>query len=137
MNIPVVSDKLESAGAGSILGSAVIALENDDDLSARASDVLTENGFDNIAVVSGPLAEGYASEGPYDVIFVGGSVDEIPQALLDQLKDGGRLVAVVGQGLGAFALIYTRDGDVVSSRRAFNVSVKPLPGFAKSPEFSF
>ena len=126
-----------SSAVLSILGSAVIALESDDDLSARASDVLTENGFDNIAVVSGPLAEGYASEGPCDVIFVGGSVDEVPQALLDQLKDGGRLVAVVGQGLGAFALIYTRDGDVVSSRRAFNVSVKPLPGFAKSPEFSF
>jgi protein-L-isoaspartate(D-aspartate) O-methyltransferase len=63
----------------SLLGNAVIALESDEELADRATDILLENGFDNVAVVTGPLAAGYASEGPYDVIFVGGAVDEVPE----------------------------------------------------------
>jgi protein-L-isoaspartate(D-aspartate) O-methyltransferase len=126
-----------SSAVLSILGSAVIAVENVEELSARATDTLSENGFDSVAVVTGPLKAGFASEGPYDVIFVGGAVDEVPDTLFEQLKDDGRLVAVVGHGLGGFATLYTREGDTISSRRAFNLSVKPLPGFQKKPEFSF
>jgi len=138
------SDLVLDIGAGtgyssavlSTLGSAVIALESDEELAARATDILIENGFDNVAVVTGPFPQGYASEGPYDVIFVGGAVDEVPSALFDQLKDGGRLVVVEGHGLSGFATVYLKDGDFVSGRRAFNLSVKELPGFQKEPEFS-
>jgi protein-L-isoaspartate(D-aspartate) O-methyltransferase len=126
-----------SSAVLSILGSAVIALESDEDLALRATELLIENGFDNVAVVTGPLADGYASEGPYDVIFVGGAADELPDRLFEQLKDGGRLVAVEGHGLGGFATLYVKDGTVASGRKAFNLSVKPLPGFEKVPEFSF
>jgi protein-L-isoaspartate(D-aspartate) O-methyltransferase len=125
-----------SSAVLSKLGSAVIALEADEDLAARATDILIENGFDNVAVVTGPFAQGYASEGPYDVIFIGGSVDEIPSALFDQLKDGGRLVVVEGHGLSGFATLYVKDGEFVSGRKGFNLSVKELPGFRKEPEFS-
>jgi len=125
-----------SSAVLSKLGSAVIALESDEELAARATDILIENGFDNVAVVTGPFNQGYASEGPYDVIFVGGAADEVPSALFDQMKDGGRLVVVEGHGLSGFATLYVKDGDVVSGRRAFNLSVKELPGFQKEPEFS-
>ena len=84
-----------SSAVLSKLGSAVIALESDEELAARATDPLVENGFDNVAVVTGPLEAGYVAEGPYDVIFIGGSVDSVPEALFGQLKDGGRLVVVV------------------------------------------
>lgn len=126
-----------SSAVLSKLGGAVIALESDEDLAGRATDVLVDNGFDNVAVVTGPLGEGYAAEGPYDVIFIGGAIDDVPESLFDQLKDGGRLVAVVGQGLGAFANVFVRNGDTVSGRRAFNLSVKALPGFQKEPAFEF
>ncbi|MCI5073809.1 protein-L-isoaspartate O-methyltransferase [Oricola sp.] len=125
-----------SSAVLSRLANAVIALESDSELSDRATDLLLENGFDNVAVVTGPLTEGYAAEGPYDVIFVGGSVDAVPEALFDQLKDGGRLVVVEGQGLSGFATFYLKEGDYVSGRKAFNLSVKALPGFARKPEFS-
>ena len=125
-----------SSAVLSKLGSAVIALEADEELAARATDILVENGFDNVAVVSGPFTAGYAGEGPYDVIFVGGAVDQLPDALFGQLKDGGRLVVVEGHGLSGFATRYVKNGDFVSGRKAFNLSVKPLPGFEKEAEFA-
>ncbi|GAB4351053.1 MAG: protein-L-isoaspartate O-methyltransferase [Oricola sp.] len=125
-----------SSAVLSRLGSAVIALESDEELAARATETLVENGFDNVAVVTGPFTQGYASEGPYDVIFIGGAVDEVPQALFDQLKDGGRLVVVEGHGLSGFAKIYVKDGEYISGRKAFNLSVKELPGFQREPEFA-
>ena len=126
-----------SSAVLSLLGNAVIALESDEELADRASEILLENGFDNIAVVTGSLDAGYAGEGPYDVIFIGGSVDSVPDALFDQMKDGGRLVVVEGHGLGGFATLYVKDGAYVSGRKSFNLSVKALPGFQRKMEFSF
>jgi len=119
------------------LASSVVALECDPALAASAGETLSQLGHDNVAVVEGLLEQGYPSEAPYDVIFVGGAVDEIPEALLSQMKDGGRLVAVVGQGNAGVARVFTRSGEVVSSRRGFNAAVQPLPGFLRAPAFEF
>lgn len=127
-----------SSAVLSRLCGAVIALEQDEALAARASQNLSDHGYDSVAVVTGTLAEGYASEGPYDVIFVGGSVDFVPDSLFEQLKPGGRLVAIVGRGSSAFATLYLRDDEgVLGHRKAFNLAAKPLPGFQKAAEFEF
>jgi len=119
------------------LASSVVALECDPALAASASETLSGLGHDNVAVVEGPLEQGYPSEAPYDAIFVGGAVDEVPDALLSQLKDGGRLVAVVGRGNAGVARVFTRSGEVIASRRGFNAAVQPLPGFLRAPAFQF
>lgn len=143
---PRPSDLVLDVGCGlgyssailSRLSGAVIALESDEALAARATETLGDNGFDSVAVVPGPLNEGLVGEGPYDVIFMAGAVDFVPSALLDQLKPGGRLVVVEGHGPTGFAVLHIRDDEgVLSHRRVFNVSAKPLPGFAKEPEFAF
>ena len=126
-----------SSAVLSRLASFVVALESDSALAGRANTVLPKLGYDNIAVVEGPLAEGYASEAPYDVIFINGAVDRTPQALFDQLKDGGRLVAVVGHGNTGRAMLYRKDDGVVSSRSAFNAAIKPLGEFGVAPVFEF
>jgi len=119
------------------LGEAVVALECDEALAAQASETLIEQGVDNAAVVTGPLHEGYAGEGPYDVIVLNGAVPQRPDALIEQLKPGGRLVAVVGDGPVAQARLYSRH-DVVAEKIAFDAKVAPLPGFAASePAFVF
>lgn len=119
------------------LASSVIALESDPALAEFATDALAELGCDNVVVVQGPLREGYASEAPYDVIFVGGSVEEVSQALFNQLKEGGRLVVVVGQGNAGVARVYLKTAGEVSGRSAFNAAIKPLPGFERVRTFEF
>lgn len=119
------------------LAGSVVSLESDEELSAVATAALSTLGYDNVATVNGELAQGYAAEAPYDVIFINGSVEEVPAALLEQLRDGGRLVAVVGYGNSAKATVYRRDGKGTSSTGFFNASVKPVPGFTKAREFVF
>lgn len=126
-----------SAAVLSRISGSVIALESDADLAAQATSVLSSLGFDTVVVVTGPLQQGYASEAPYDVIVIEGSVDHVPGTLFDQLKDGGRLVAVEGTGNSGKSMIYVKNDGIVSGRRAFNSAVKPLPGFEKVAEFEF
>lgn len=119
------------------LAASVVSLESDEELSATAAKTLSSLGYDNVATVTGPLDKGYQAEAPYDLIFINGSVEHVPAALLEQLRDGGRLVAVVGYGNSAKATVYRRDGKGTSSTTFFNASVKPVPGFAKTREFVF
>lgn len=126
-----------SAAVLARLAGSVVALEPDQDLADQAAETLSELEADNTLVEVSALEDGYAEEAPYDVIFVGGSVDFVPQILLDQLRDGGRLVAVVGRGRAGRATLFVRSGDVVGSRVVFDADVPPLPGFRKAPAFTF
>lgn len=119
------------------LGSSVVALESDAALAATATETLARLGCDNVAVVTGNLEQGYAAEAPYDVIFVHGAVEVVPEALFSQLRDGGRLVVVEGYGNASQARLYIKEGGRTSERSVFNTSVKPLPGFRRAKEFVF
>ena len=119
------------------LCGSVVALETDESLAEQASETLIRLAFDNAAVVTGDLPAGYAKEAPYDVIFVGGAVDCVPGALIDQMKTGGRLVAVEGHGNTARARLYLREDDGAAARTAFNCALMPLPGFSKEAVFQF
>lgn len=119
------------------LADSVVGLESDSDLATAAEAALVDLEVANAAVVSRPLAEGYASQAPFDVIVLEGAVEVIPRALFDQLRDGGRLVAVAQEGPVGQATLYQAADGVVSSRVAFNVSVRPLPGFQRPPAFVF
>lgn len=119
------------------LGGTVVALECDDGLAETANRALNELEIDNAAVVVGPLAEGLAKQGPYDVIFVGGRIDKVPRALLAQLKEGGRLIAVENAGDVGKAVIYVRIGETTVRRELFDANTKSLPGFEKPAAFSF
>ncbi len=119
------------------LCNSVVALESDPVLAEQATKTLTELGYDNTVVVNGALENGYEKEGPYDVIFIGGAVQALPQGLSSQLKEGGRLVVVEGTSNAGEARLYTNENSVVCARTAFNCAVMPLPGFEKTAEFVF
>jgi len=126
---------------GHLAGTAV-GLECDGGLAKRAGDLLTELEIDNAVVVEGALAEGWPAQAPYDVILIGGAVAEVPGAIIDQLAEGGRLLAVVGGdndvggGMGK-ATLWRRIGGLVSGREIFDAAVPPLPGFEKAAGFVF
>ncbi|MCB1460859.1 MAG: protein-L-isoaspartate O-methyltransferase [Nitratireductor sp.] len=119
----------------SLMASSVVALESDAGLAAFATSKLGELGYGNVAVVEGDLAAGCAAEAPYELILVDGAIGQVPSALADQLKEGGRLVAVEGSGNSASARIWVREDGRLSSRHLFNCSLAPLPGLQKEPEF--
>lgn len=124
-----------SAALLSHLAKRVVALECDQGLAERARGMLGRDG--NVQVVTGPLTEGYADEGPYDAILLNGAVTDIPPALLDQLKDGGRLVAVaIDRGVGR-ATVWRRFGSQFDRRPLFDAAAPMLPGFERKAEFVF
>jgi protein-L-isoaspartate(D-aspartate) O-methyltransferase len=121
----------------SLLAGSVFALECEEGLAAQAKATLSSLGNTNVSVVTGDLEKGHAAKAPYDLIFVNGAVEEVPDALLSQLRDNGRLVVVQGYGNAARATVIVRERGAFSKNVFFNASVKPLPGFAKAKEFVF
>jgi protein-L-isoaspartate(D-aspartate) O-methyltransferase len=125
-----------SAALLSKLANTVVALESDPELAARATAILSELSIDNVVVVTAPLAGGYAKQAPYDVIVFNGSVPRIPETIARQLADGGRLVAVVGEGVGQGTLM-TRNRGILAQRPAFDAATPILPDFVQEPGFVF
>jgi protein-L-isoaspartate(D-aspartate) O-methyltransferase len=117
------------------IAATVSALEEDKGLAQAAAAALA--GIPNVTPVHGPLAAGWAKAAPYDVIVLEGATDVAPQALCDQLKDGGRLVCVLGSGPGSKAMIYRRSGADIGVRPLFDAAAPLLHGFAKPPVFAF
>jgi protein-L-isoaspartate(D-aspartate) O-methyltransferase len=113
----------------------VVALEEDKTLAAAAAEALA--GIPNVTPVTGPLTAGHARAAPYNAIVLEGSTEIVPDTLCAQLKDGGRLVCVLGSGPGAKAMVYCRSGDDFGARPVFDATAPLLPGFAKIPVFAF
>jgi len=124
-----------SAAVLAQLGAKVVALESDESLAGEARAALA--GYGNVSVAVGNLEKGAPDSGPYDVILLEGSVDEVPTALFESLREGGRLVAVVGRGRAGRATIFVRVGEDFAGRIAFDASLPALPGFAKAAAFTF
>ncbi len=118
------------------LAQAVVAIESDPALVETASEILSRLECDNVAVVEGALAEGNAKQGPYNVIHINGSISTVPQSLLDQLAEGGRLICVLGSNPGV-ATVYRRQGGDFFPRAAFDASVPPLPDLMVAAPFEF
>jgi len=126
-----------SAAVIARMAEAVVAVEEDGDMANEAQGLLSEHGADNVIVHHGPLAEGAPEHGPYDVIVVEGGVGDLPQTLIEQVKQGGRIACLFMEGaLGAVRIGYKIDGDI-SWRYAFNAGAPVLPGFERYKVFTF
>ncbi|WP_101065441.1 protein-L-isoaspartate O-methyltransferase family protein [Roseovarius salinarum] len=119
------------------MAEAVVGVEQDSDMAAEAQGLLADNDADNVVVHQGPLTEGAAKHGPYDVIVVEGAVEDLPDALTGQLKEGGRIACLFAQDrhLGAVRIGYLFDGHI-SWRFAFNADAPVLPGFERRKVFA-
>jgi len=121
------------------LAGTVVGLESDAAIAEQAGNTLNELGVDNAVAVVGPLTEGYARQGPYDVIIIEGAVEVVPETVQEQLAEGGRLLAVVDReprAMGKATMIMRRRG-VLSSRVLFDAAVPLLPEFAVPRGFVF
>ncbi|MGH1571555.1 protein-L-isoaspartate O-methyltransferase family protein [Methylobacterium sp. P31] len=115
------------------LGAEVTALESVPELVAAARARLETTA----RVVEGPIAAGAPQQAPFDAILINGRVEIRPQALLDQLRDDGRLVCVMGPHRNAQAMLFVRAGNAFGSRPLFDASLPILEAFAAEAGFAF
>ena len=120
------------------LAGTVVGLESNESMAAEANRRLVDLGYDNTVIVEGPLAEGVRDQQPYNIILFSGAVAQVPQAVIDQLAEGGRLAAVVRpDGYTGKAYLYQKIGDVTSRRQLFDANVPWLPEFQPTSGFEF
>jgi protein-L-isoaspartate(D-aspartate) O-methyltransferase len=121
------------------LVGTVVGLDDDAGLVDSGNKCLSDLQIDNTALIAGPTEQGYAKQAPYDLIVFAGSVEVVPDAILAQLADHGRLLAVVrsADGEPGRATIYQRSGTQTGHRVVFDANVPALPGFRRAQEFVF
>jgi protein-L-isoaspartate(D-aspartate) O-methyltransferase len=122
------------------IAASVVGLEPEPKLAKAAKANLAGLEVTNAEIVSGALGDGWAAQAPYDVIVLEGSVPEVPESLLAQLKDGGRLVAVVTRAPNmrqGKAYLFTRVDGEASGIVHFDAGASPLPGLVPEPAFTF
>jgi protein-L-isoaspartate(D-aspartate) O-methyltransferase len=124
-----------SAAVMARLAETVVAVEEDETLAADAQRILSEEGVDNAIVIAGKLVEGSVKCAPYDVITIEGGVEEVPAAILAQLKDGGRIGAIFMEKSVGTARIGYKSAGQMTWRSVFNAAAPVIPGFAKPRSF--
>ena len=139
-------DRVLEIGTGSGFMAALMAhraqevttVERDATLAARARENLQRAGLSRVTVIEGDAARELPPGGPWDVILLSGSVAEVPKSLLQALKPGGRLLAIVGQAPIMCARLFTRVSDSSWSRVDLFDTVAPrLHGFGEPSRFRF
>ncbi|MBQ2260795.1 MAG: methyltransferase domain-containing protein [Loktanella sp.] len=114
----------------------VVAVEDDEERAEEAQSLLSGHGIDNAAVMAGPLIAGSAKSGPYDLIMIQGAVEIVPDDLLAQLREGGRIVCVFAEAaLGVVRVGHKIDG-TVNWRFGFNAGAPVLAGFSRPVAFA-
>lgn len=126
-----------SSAVLSLLAQSVIALEQDADLVRVATEMLPAVGASSVTVVQGSLADGAKQHAPFDVIVVNGAIESEPRALMAQLADDGRLVAIVQRGAQSHATLFLKENGHVGSRQAFDAFAPMLAGFRQPAGFVF
>ncbi|CAL8981455.1 methyltransferase domain-containing protein [Rhodoplanes serenus] len=119
------------------LAATVVGLEETPALAATAGRLLAEAGVANAKVVEGPLEAGWPAGGPYDAILVNGTVETVPPALLSQLAEGGRLIAVLGTKAPGEVVLFRSVNGVASGVPVFDAAAPVLPAFSTPPTFVF
>lgn len=119
------------------LARSVLALESDATLARHARENLQAVRAANATVESGPLVAGWPPRASYDVILLDGATEVSPQPLFRQLKEGGRLVGIMGRAPNGRAVLYRCANGDVTGRPIFDAAAATLPGFAATPAFVF
>ena len=119
-------------------GRHVTSVEILPELKALAEKNLAANGVSNVTVELGNGAQGWAKAAPYDVIVISGSLPVLHEAFLQQVKVGGRIAAIVGNGPFMSAQLITRVSETAyDTVTLFETSVKPLAMAVTPSSFTF
>jgi protein-L-isoaspartate(D-aspartate) O-methyltransferase len=115
---------------------AVVAVESESALADEAAAALDSVEASNVILEPGPIAEGAPSHGPYDAMVIQGGIERFPQGLADQLKEGGRVVALFVEGSLGVVRLGVRQGGDIHWRDSFNASAPLLEEFRVERSFA-
>ncbi|SPJ23799.1 protein-L-isoaspartate O-methyltransferase family protein [Palleronia abyssalis] len=118
------------------LAQAVVAVESEEPLVSEAESSLAEVGIHNAAIQHGDLTRGAPEHGPYDVIAIQGAVDVLPDAIIEQLAEGGRIACIFWENNLGICRVGMKVDGFISWRYAFNAAAPVLPGFERKAEFT-
>ncbi len=113
----------------SALAGKVFSIERIKPLAESAVQILKKTGCENVKVIHNDGFNGLAEEAPFDVIILTAAPDEIPQTLIDQLAEGGRLVAPVGGMVQQLQLLRKKSGGIITETITYVSFVPMLKGF--------
>ena len=135
---PLAGQRALVVGAGTGYSAAVLAAVGLDVTAVESNGVLAAAARDQgIAVVEAPLEKGHADGAPYDQILIDGAVDHIPDTIIEQLADGGRLgAAIVDRGITRLA-VGRKAGNAFGTLSVGDAGVPALPGFQRPRAFTF
>ena len=125
-----------SAAVIARMAGSVVAVEDDAGMAVEARARLAAAGAGDVLIVQGPLTAGAPDSAPYDAILIEGGVETVPEALLAQLKDGGRIGAFYMEGALGTARVGHKSNGQVAWRFAFNAAAPVMAGFVRARGFA-
>jgi len=117
------------------MAGSVVAVEEKGEKYSDSSKLLIDSGVDTVAVIEGIVQEGCVAQAPFDAIIFDGGVTDIPEVILGQLAEGGRLVGVIGDPPIGRGTLIRRNGTSFGKREEFDVSIPILPEFKTKASF--
>ena len=121
----------------SLIAETVIVVEEDDSYIKSSEIAIKKNNLNNIIYINKSILNGCMEQSPFNAIIIEGAVDHVPKKLLNQLENGGRLIAILSENGLCNAKLFTRKGAMFHSEQLFPCSLPVLPSFKEKNIFSF
>ncbi|MFT6072936.1 MAG: protein-L-isoaspartate(D-aspartate) O-methyltransferase [Alphaproteobacteria bacterium] len=115
----------------------VVTLDNVNNFKKNLDPILNSLDIQNVSVIESDVTEGWAAQAPYDLIFINGSVQQIPDALFDQLAPNGKILTALKKPFISHAVFQFKLQDAIQTERLFECSISLLPEFSKKSKFVF
>ena len=121
----------------SLIAETVIVVEEDDSFIKSSEIAIKEHNLNNVIYINKSISSGCIEQSPFNAIIIEGAVDHVPQKLLNQLENGGRLIAILSENGLCNAKMFTRKETMFHSQQLFPCSLPVLHSFKEKNIFSF
>ncbi len=121
----------------SFQAETVIVVEENERLLRNSENAIKKNNINNVVFIKNEIVKGYDEQSPFNAIIIEGAIQEVPLNIIDQLDEGGRLLAIVQEGEICSAKLFKKNGRSISEQKLFNCTLPVLSVFIKKNSFSF
>ena len=122
----------------SYLADTVIGIESDKSLIQNSTETLLSLNVNNAAIIQGNIVEGYINQAPYNSIIIEGAINEVPETILDQLSNNGKLATILcSNGINGKAVVFEKIDGIIVKNTLFDANVPLLNAFKSKTNNNF